>query len=117
MLLTLTTTHNPATDLGHLLHKNPSRPQTFDASVGKVTSIYPEATEERCTATARLHGARDLERLRSRALGGKRSVARSEFAIGIEGLEPFVRDEPLRGVHECAFAVLAMESEPVDPRL
>lgn len=59
----------------------------------------------------------NLERLRSRALGGKRSVARREFAIGIEGLERFVRGEPLRRVHECAFAVLAMESEPVDPRL
>ena len=61
--------------------------------------------------------ASNLDRLRSRALGGKRSVARREFAIGIEGLERFVRGEPLRRVHECAFAVLAMESEPVDPRL
>lgn len=59
----------------------------------------------------------NLDRLRNRALGGKRSVARREFAIGIEGLERFVRREPLRRVHECAFAVLAMESEPVDPRL
>ncbi len=59
----------------------------------------------------------NLDRLRSRALGGKRSVARREFVIGIEGLERFVRGEPLRRVHECAFAVLAMESEPVDPRL
>ena len=59
----------------------------------------------------------NLERLRARALGGKRSAARREFALGIEGLERFVRGEPLRRVHECAFAVLAMESEPVDPRL
>jgi len=59
----------------------------------------------------------NLERLRNRALGGKRSAARREFAIGIEGLERFVKGEPLRRVHECAFAVLAMESEPVDPRL
>ena len=58
-----------------------------------------------------------LERLRERGLAGKRSLAHREFAIGIEGLERFVRGEPLRRVHECAFAVLALESEPVDPRL
>jgi hypothetical protein len=40
-----------------------------------------------------------------------------EFALGIEGLERFVRREPLRRVHECTFGVLALESEPVDPRL
>ena len=40
-----------------------------------------------------------------------------EFALGIEALERFVRDEPLRRVHECVFGVLALESEPVDPRL
>lgn len=40
-----------------------------------------------------------------------------EFGLGIEALERFVRHEPLYRVHECAFAVLALESEPVDPRL
>jgi hypothetical protein len=79
-LLTITTTHWPATDLGHLLHKS-------------------------------------LERLRSRGLGRKRSLAAREFALGIEALERFVREEPLRRVHECVFGVLALESEPVDPRL
>lgn len=59
----------------------------------------------------------NLERLRSRALGGKRSLAVREFALGVEGLERFVRREPFWRVHECAFAVLALESEPVDPRL
>ena len=44
-------------------------------------------------------------------------LALREFALGIEGLERFVRGEPLRRVHECAFGVLALESEPVDPRL
>jgi protein phosphatase len=58
-----------------------------------------------------------LERLRERGLGAKRSLALREFALGVEGLERFVNREPLRRVHECAFAVLAMESEPVDPRL
>ncbi len=59
----------------------------------------------------------NLERLRSRGLAGKRSLALREFALGVEGLERFVRHEPLRRVHECVFGVLALESEPVDPRL
>jgi protein phosphatase len=58
-----------------------------------------------------------LRRLRSRSLGRKRSLAAREFALGIEALERFVRREPLYRVHECVFAVLALESEPVDPRL
>jgi len=58
-----------------------------------------------------------LTRLRIRSLGAKRSLALREFALGIEGLDRFVRHEPLYRVHECAFAVLALESEPVDPRL
>lgn len=59
----------------------------------------------------------NLDRLRSRGLGAKRSLAMREFSLGVESLERFVRREPLRRVHECVFAVLAMESEPVDPRL
>jgi protein phosphatase len=58
-----------------------------------------------------------LTRLRNRGLGAKRSLALREFALGIEALERFVRHEPLRRVHECVFGVLALESEPVDPRL
>jgi 3' terminal RNA ribose 2'-O-methyltransferase Hen1 len=50
VLLTVTTTHNPATDLGYLLRKNPERPQAFDLSFGKAHVFYPEATAERCTA-------------------------------------------------------------------
>jgi protein phosphatase len=59
----------------------------------------------------------NLERLRGRALGPKRSLAQRELALGLEALERFVRREPLRRVHECVFGVLALESEPVDPRL
>jgi protein phosphatase len=59
----------------------------------------------------------NLERLRQRGLGAKRSLALREFALGVEALERFVRGEPLRRVHECVFGVLALESEPVDPRL
>ncbi len=59
----------------------------------------------------------NLARLRARGLGRKRSLALSEFALGLEALDRFVRREPLRRVHECVFGVLALESEPVDPRL
>ncbi len=59
----------------------------------------------------------NLTRLRNRGLATKRSLALREFALGIEALERFVRREPLRRVHECVFGVLALESEPVDPRL
>jgi protein phosphatase len=59
----------------------------------------------------------NLSRLRSRGLGHKRSLALREFALGIEALERFVAGEPLYRVHECVFGVLALESEPVDPRL
>jgi protein phosphatase len=59
----------------------------------------------------------NLIRLRSRGLSHKRSLALGEFALGVEGLERFVRREPLRRVHECVFGILALESEPVDPRL
>ncbi len=61
--------------------------------------------------------AEHLERLRQRGVGAKRGLALREFALGIEGLERFVRGEPLRRVHECSFALLALESEAVDPRL
>jgi protein phosphatase len=59
----------------------------------------------------------NLERLKSRGLSRKRSLALREFALGLEALERFVHKEPLRRVHECVFGVLALESEPVDPRL
>jgi protein phosphatase len=58
-----------------------------------------------------------LDRLRQRGLGRKRGLALREYALGVEALERLARDEPLWRVHECVFAVLALESEPVDPRL
>lgn len=54
MLLTLTTTHVPATDLGYLLHKNPQRAQTAELTFGRAHVFYPEATEERCTVAVLL---------------------------------------------------------------
>jgi protein phosphatase len=238
MLLTITTTYQPATDLGYLLHKRPDRVQTFELAFGQAHVFYPDTTGERCTATLLLdrycwavnsindlklapfhllasegavhadqnhlwhieHLAKlcaadpellqatsyqvvnltdadsqaagvqwwqdmterggegmvvkpldfiavgrrgvlqpaikvrgreylriiygpeytapeQLELLRSRGLKAKRSLALREFALGIEALERFVRQEPLRRIHECTFGVLALESEPVDPRL
>jgi protein phosphatase len=59
----------------------------------------------------------NLARLRRRGLGAKRSLALREFALSLEALERWVRREPLWRVHQAVFAVLALESEPVDPRL
>ncbi len=58
-----------------------------------------------------------LKRLRSRNVSGKRSLALREFALGVEALERFIKREPHYRVHEAVFAVLALESEPIDPRL
>ncbi|MCW5822149.1 MAG: polynucleotide kinase-phosphatase [Cyanobacteria bacterium TGS_CYA1] len=59
----------------------------------------------------------NLKRLKARGVGAKRSLALREFALGVEALNLFVKKEPLYRVHECVFGVLALESEPVDPRL
>ncbi|MEU6882235.1 polynucleotide kinase-phosphatase [Streptomyces sp. NPDC046712] len=59
----------------------------------------------------------NLERLRNRFLGHKRSLALREYALGLEALDRLAEGEPLWRVHEAVFAVLALESEPVDPRL
>lgn len=58
-----------------------------------------------------------MHKLKSRALGRKRSMALREYALGVEALQRFVKKEPLRRVHECVFGVLALESESIDPRL
>lgn len=59
----------------------------------------------------------NLDRLRARGLSAKRSLALREYALGLEALHRFVENEPFHRVHECVFGVLALESEPVDPRL
>ena len=58
-----------------------------------------------------------LKTLKKRSVGRKRSLAAREYALGIEGLRRAAAGEPLWRVHECAFSVLALESEPMDPRL
>jgi protein phosphatase len=59
----------------------------------------------------------NLVRLRERGLSTKRGLALREFALGLESLQRFLDRKPLRAVHECVFGVLALESDPVDPRL
>ena len=92
MLVTITTTHQHATDIGYLLHKDLEKVQIFRFAYGQAHVFYPE-------------------------MNHKRSMAIREFALGIEAWVLFVRKEPLRRVHEFVFGVLALESEPVDPRL
>ena len=60
---------------------------------------------------------KNLQRLKKRSLSRKRGLALKEFALGMESLKRFVNKEPLYRTHECVFGVLALESEPVDPRL
>ncbi len=72
MILTITTTHRPATDLGYLLHKHPDKFQTFDLSLGKAHIFYPESTEERTTVALLLDiDPIDMVRGRGRNLSGK----------------------------------------------
>ena len=95
MLLTITTTQEPATDLGFLLHKNPSNVRAVDLAFGRAHVFYPEADAGRCSASMLLEV--DPIRLVRRGRAG--------------GLK-----EPLYGIHECVFGILALESEPIDPR-
>ena len=80
MLLTLSTTHTPATDLGYLLHKHPSKVQTFTLPFGAAHVFYPEASETRCTAALML----DIDPVRLTRRGGAPSFA----------LQPYVNDRP-----------------------
>src|SRR5271155_2312681 len=83
MLLTLTTTHSPATDLGFLLFKNPARPQSFDLGFGTAHVFYPEASADRCTAALLL----DIDPI---------GLVRNRRGPGGEGfsLEQYVNDRP-----------------------
>jgi 3' terminal RNA ribose 2'-O-methyltransferase Hen1 len=82
MLLKITTTHTPATDLGYLLHKNPAKCQVFEESFGKVYVFYPEATEARCTV-AMLLDVDPVDMVRGRA-GSRRGGM----------LDQYVNDRP-----------------------
>ena len=83
MLLTISTTHQPATDLGYLLHKNPARLQSVDIAYGQAHIFYPEATSERCTVALLL----DIDPV---------ALVRSHRGPAGEGfaLEQYVNDRP-----------------------
>ena len=97
------------------------KPENFIARKGR--TIHQPAVKVRGREYLRIiYGADydipdNLERLKERGLGRKRSLAVREFALGHEALRRFVANEPLAKVHECVFGVLAMETEPIDPRL
>jgi hypothetical protein len=80
MFLTITTTHQPATDLGYLLHKHPERAQAFDLSCGTAHVFYPEASSESCTAALLL----DIDLIKL-----KRGPSASSFALA-----SYVNDRP-----------------------
>jgi 3' terminal RNA ribose 2'-O-methyltransferase Hen1 len=82
VLLTISTTHRPATDLGYLLHKHPDRVQEFRQSFGTTTVLYPEATDERCTVLLTL----DIDPVRLARARGRSSP---DF-----GLAQYVNDRP-----------------------
>ena len=86
MLLTISTTYRPATDLGYLLHKHPARLQTFQLSFGQAHVFYPEATLDRCTA-ALLLDIDPIQIFRSRRGSGNSSFA----------LQQYVNDRPYVG--------------------
>ncbi len=91
MLLTLTTTHRPATDLGYLLHKHPDRFQSFDLSFGQAHVHYPETSEDRCTACLLLdvdpvgivRGKGSAEGLLSQYVNDRPYVASSFLSVAI----------------------------------
>ena len=105
MLLTITTTRAPATDLGYLLHKHPDRLQTFETAAGAAHVFYPEATAERCTAAlllevdpiALVRGRTQNERRRARPVRQRPPVRRLQHARGgPQGGLPDRADRPLR---------------------
>ena len=98
MLLTLTTTHRPATDLGFLLHKNPARAQSTAVSVGTAHVFYPEAAEERCTAALLLE-VDPIALVRGRS-GGKGSGGPEAFSLA-----QYVNDRPYAGSSMLAVAL------------
>lgn len=83
MLLTITCTHVPATNLGYLLHKHPGRAQTFPLTFGKAHVFYPETSQDRCTAALLL----DIDPIT--LLRGRPSSAGRDFA-----LHHYVNDRP-----------------------
>jgi 3' terminal RNA ribose 2'-O-methyltransferase Hen1 len=97
MLLTISTTHEPASDLGFLLHKHPGRVQSFDESVGRAHVFYPEVSGTRCTAVLLLEvDPIDLVR----GLRGRKGPSGDGFALG-----QYVNDRPYAASSMLAMAL------------
>ena len=88
MLLTISTTHRPATDLGYLLHKHPGKVQSFDLPVGVAHVFYPEATDERCTVALLLE-VDPIGLVRGKRFGGNDALA-SQYASSQYGSGPWM---------------------------
>src|SRR6202041_852582 len=91
MLLTITTTREPATDLGYLLHKHPDRLQTFDTAAGAAHVFYPEATAARCTAALLLE-VDPIALVRGQTKSGQTNSGQAKTAHG--ELAQYVNDRP-----------------------
>ena len=94
MLLTIATTHEPATDLGYLLHKHPGRVQSFAESVGTAHVFYPQNTAQRCTV------ALLLEVDPVGLVRGRKGPAGDGFALG-----QYVNDRPYAASSMLALAI------------
>ncbi|HZE48823.1 MAG TPA: hypothetical protein VE074_04630, partial [Jatrophihabitantaceae bacterium] len=94
MLITVTTTRAPATDLGFLLHKHPDRVQSFDVSVGQTHVFYPEATDARCTAALLL----EVDPIA--LVRGRKGPSGEGFALG-----QYVNDRPYAASSMLAMAL------------
>jgi protein phosphatase len=110
--MTISSSLSPATDLGFLLHVARSGRRLSQPGIKCRGREYL-----RIIYGAEYTSLAQIDRLRERGLGHKRALAIREFSLGVEALERFVAGDPLYRVRECVFGVLALESEPVDPRL
>ncbi|NTF17847.1 polynucleotide kinase-phosphatase [Agrobacterium rubi] len=98
------------------------KPHAFSVSKGERSLVQPALKVRGRDYLRIIYGPdydlpENLSRLRERAIGSKRQRALSQSALGIEALERLVRREPIRRVHECVFASIALDSDPLDPRL
>lgn len=134
MLLTLSTTHSPATDLGYLLHKHPDRVQSFGLNFGQAHVFYPEASAERCTACLLLEvdpvqlvrGKGRNDGLLDQYVNDRPYVASSLMSVALVDVYRTAMSGRCQARPDLAetslpitarIGVLALESEPVDPRL
>lgn len=112
MLLTISTTHAPATDLGYLLHKHPDRVQQFEQPFGTATVCYPEATPERCTAAlvlevdpialARGRGRRSPDASLAQYINDRPYAVSSLFAVAMADVFSTARSGRCRSKQELA---------------